>query len=405
MIKKNPYSHLDYGAMKKNNPNRAKRLQTLLESKAVHPAQFHFFVDGFNFFLRCQKEAERHADYVQWLFENWSDDYPTPDVKIDARVLAGVGRTLLYNAQSHITEQFIEMGKEVGHAFVSASDVFLAALWDDKSWMNREIEKVKDASAILDSYYIVDLFAAKPPSTKAIKRKISDKLKYYRGQEGDSGWRLLEENLELADERKVKNRFGRINDIGKYEQFIDHFNQRGLDRTNLAINRYDIGDDGGFWLKEKGVDAMLIMGMFDAKNDRETDAICLFSNDSDFYPVLQRIKEDTTRPLFLAVIDDGKPISKMLEQSVGEESVIKIKVNHNPSWPNWTDRDLEVYDGLEMTVSNVEAMDQMQEEMDASWASYETMMDAEFEARWANYKAEKSKTPQQRNDNSPKDAK
>jgi uncharacterized LabA/DUF88 family protein len=118
---------------------------------------------------------------------------------------------------------------------------------------------------------------------------------------------LLEENLELVRHRKVRSRFG-VNNIGEYEQFINSFNNRELDQTNFAVNRYDAGDDGGIWLKEKGVDAMLIMGMLDAKDDPDTDAICLFSNDSDFYPVLDRSKEESTRPLFLAVPNDGSPI-------------------------------------------------------------------------------------------------
>ena len=307
MAKKNPYSILDTGRLSKAlGSDWAEGTRVLLEGKTVHPVQFRFFVDGFNFYLRCQKEAERKAEYVLWLFENWSER-PVPDIVINADVLASIGRGFLSSAEDLIADKFIDMSEALDQSFVLASNIFTAARRLNSPLGETEIDRIKSASAILDPYYVVDIYAAKPPTTDELKRMILKKLRNQRGKNRESGRRLLEENLELVRHRKVRSRFG-VNNIGEYEQFINSFNNRELDQTNFAVNRYDAGDDGGIWLKEKGVDAMLIMGMLDAKGDPDTDAICLFSNDSDFYPVLDRSKEESTRPLFLAVPNDGSPI-------------------------------------------------------------------------------------------------
>lgn len=364
-----PHSVLDVnGGLAQKYPDWAEKIQGLIEGKPVHSVQFRFYVDGYRFYQDCEHEAKRQAGYVRWLFDNWSKK-PVPDLPINSDVLAAVGRQILQRAERCIAERFIEMGAATGQTFILATDVAVDAVGKITPDI---VERVNEASAILDPFYTVDIYAAKQPSVDDFQRRIKYALKYYRGTKGDSGWKRLEENYRLVEEGRYKNRFGTVRDFSEYEQFISQFEGgKAMEQTHLALCRYGAGDDGGLWQKEKGVDAMLFMGLFDAKNDPDTDAICLFSNDSDYYPILDRIKEETPRPLFLAVLDDGKSVSKMLRRAVGDDFVVKVKTNFLPWQKIAESREF-------MAAQDLNRMLEYEAEMEAKWEVIEAELDAHF---------------------------
>ncbi len=340
MTKKNPYSPLD--------PNRGigrlrsewkERIEKFVDGKPVLPVQFRFFIDGYKFYLDCHKEASHHADYVRRLYENWSE-HPTPKTPIDVEVLYSIGRGILQAAEDSITAKFIQLGTEAGETFIPAFDLALGALTTSST---RE-DKINTATAVIDPFYTVDIYAGEKPNIKGVQRRIWQNLKNYHGQKGDAGWELLQENSLLLQEGKYKNNSGIIKDCEEYEQFIQSFEVgRSLDQTHLAITRYDIKERGGIYLSEKGVDAKLILGLIEAKDASDTDAICLFSNDTDYYPILEWIKANTDTPVFLAVLDGHKSVSQELKKTVGNDGIIDVNARLLP----WT----EIRDSSEFEIA------------------------------------------------------
>jgi len=368
--KKNPHSALDpNGGLAQKFPAWGEKIQNLIKEKPVYPAQFQFFIDGYHFFLNCQHEARRQVEYVSWLFENWSEK-PVPDLKIDSIALAKVGHQLLGRAQGCIAERFVEMGNATDQTYILATEITVGAMGKVSPAI---VKRTKEASAILDPFYTVDIYAAEVPSVAAFQRRIEDAMKNYRGKRGDRCWELLKENHSLVTNGRFKNQFGEVN-FNEYEKFITHFEGgKAMGQTHLALYRYGTADDGGLWMKEKGVDALLIMGLIDAKDDPGMDAMCLFSNDSDFYPVLDRIKEETSQPLFLAVLDDGRYVSKMLTHSVGDDRVVKVKttLEHYPSWMD-LEEDLIAFDAAQYEKWQVECW----KEQAVEWETIQDDLDA-----------------------------
>ena len=102
---------------------------------------------------------------------------------------------------------------------------------------------------------------------------------------------------------------------GKREEKRDH-------DLKLAITRIDVASAGTISLGEKGVDAYLMLGLLDELDNSETSAMCLISNDSDYYPIVERIKETSLRPFFLASTVPIQRVSSALRQVVGKEWIV-----------------------------------------------------------------------------------
>ncbi len=331
MANKNPYSFLNpERRIFELHPEWGKNIQRFIKDKPVVPVQIRIFVDGFNFYLNCQREAKRKSEYVKSLYENYSKK-PAPETPIDAKILAEIGRWCLVMAQIDITDKLIGIGTNNDQSLISASEINIAAhqipirAKMKISYDSEREKRISEATAIIDPYYIVDIFSGDFPNIPLIQWVLKKNLKDYCGPDNDPQSLLLKENIELLHEGKYKNDKGDVRNINEYEQFIQLIeSNRDLDESHRAKTRFNIGGHGGVYLSEKGVDAKLILGMLEAKDAPETDIICLFSNDSDYYPILEHIKENSDIPTFLAVQNEYKFVSKALKETVGEENIIEI---------------------------------------------------------------------------------
>jgi hypothetical protein len=347
MQKPNPYSPLELRS--KLRPEWGSNIQKLAEGKKVRPLQFRFFVDGYNFYVGCKREVKRQEKYVRSLYEEWAE-HPAPPTPINAGVLAATGRELMRNAEAEILANILDteleatntkslrvteadinaesfdFGVSEKNPFVLASNIAISAL---NKGSPSELERIDAASVVIDPYYILDFYAGGKPDIERMKTDL-----WFQRKKGKIKTVQLEEGLKLLNEGKFKRGGNKVTDLNEYQKFVESFNDsRPLDQVHHAITRFDHIEGGTFKLSEKGVDAKLMLGLFDALEENNVDAICLFSNDGDYYPILERIKEvQPSLPVFVASLGDVKRVSRPLKEAVGEKFIIDVKSRRLP-WP------------------------------------------------------------------------
>jgi hypothetical protein len=367
MANKNPYSLLNPEArIYQRRPEWAERIQTLIEGKPIIPIQVRFFIDGYRFYKICQKEAKRQEEYVHWLYENWTNS-TVPDIDIGPEVLNNIGRQLIRASGESIVDSLINLNLDEGDSIILASDAVISAIEESSPKL---VERINDASAIIDPFSIVDIFGGAKPNIRDIQRRLWQDLHDYQGTKGDRGWKSIEENLKLLSEGKFRDKYNKIRNIEEYSQFINGFDvDAKLDQAHLAITKYQI-EGGRVALNEKGVDAKLILALIDAMDEKAADAMCLFTNDTDYYPVIERIKENTHIPVFLATLDGDYRLSRELRQIVGEEKIVNVNARRVP-WPEVSDSPVfELAEHQDYMYQFNEEMEERYKIIEAEWDEY-----------------------------------
>jgi hypothetical protein len=383
----NPYNSIEH--RNKLRPEWGTKIQKLAEDKQVKHLQFRFFVDGYNFYLGCQEEVRIQANYVRSLYKEWAE-HLTPQTPTDARVLATIGRELLRNVEESILTKVLnaELGAvDTKSLLITKADHYVNSFEFDVAEqlpyvlasyiaLNRNspeiLERIKAASVIIDPYYILDFYAGRTPNIEAMKSKL---WAQYKSGELDTIQHQRE--MKLLNEGKYRDQSGREKEIFEYQEFVESFAiSRPLDQVHKAMTRFDYIKGGAFKLSEKGVDAKLMLGLFDALEEGNVDAICLFSNDGDYYPILKRIKEDQpSLPIFVAAMGDVGRISGLLKDVVGEEFVIDVK-SRRPPWPEITES--KVFDNAQYNRS----WDEYRSDLEAEYEIIREDMDRHFIDEW-----------------------
>jgi hypothetical protein len=319
--------------------SRNEDYASLIGSKRRIPLKISFFIDAYHFYLSCQRLTKEKRDYyVKGLGR---DRIPTyvgfGDLPIEPET-AATGHAILDSLSRKIVDRMVQLyEKELGQSFYwlgrseKSRIVWESALGDDE-WIASEKKAIESADAVVDLEQTYNVYAGKSPTKSVLKRRYKGELEYGNIEEGSSAHQLLIENIKLADERKVKIAFR--NDpvsLDAYDNFLEELTKnyapeddRGSHRLELGITRVDVTNTGTVSLGEKGVDAYLMLGLLDELEVSETSAICLISNDGDHYPIVERMKELSSRPLFLGVTGDKKRVSSRLSSTVGDEWIVSL---------------------------------------------------------------------------------
>jgi hypothetical protein len=330
--------------------SRNEDYASLIGSKKRIPLKISFFIDAYHFLLSCRRlTEEKRYYYVKGLGR---DHIPTDvgfrDLPIEPET-AATGHAILDSLSRKIVDRMVQLSeKELGLSlyWLGRSEksriVWESALGDDE-WIASEKKAIESADAVVDLEQTYNVYAGKPPTKSYLKRVYKNKLREGNIDEGSFAHQLLTENIKLAEDRKLKTSFK--NDplnLDEYENFLEELTKnyafeddsgsqhyaneddRGSHRLGLGVTRVDVANTGTVSLGEKGVDAYLMLGLLDELENSETSAICLISNDSDHYPIVERMKEQSSRPFFLGVTGPKKRVSSSLRSTVGDEWIVPL---------------------------------------------------------------------------------
>ncbi len=215
---------------------------------------------------------------------------------------------------------------------------------------------IRECDGLVNTLTVMKVFAGRPPNPQSLRRQFKRALNSNRYEEGSAGYSLLIENIELSSEGKMKTVFER-NPISfsDYDDFLTDLVKYGEEEERkshsltYAITRIDVADAGTVSIREKGVDAHLMLSLLDELEESETSAICLISNDSDYYPIIDRAKKTSSKPFFLGSLVPNQYISSSLRRSVGDEWIVSVnsmKELKEISWHNSVEWLEEIYGDL-----------------------------------------------------------
>jgi hypothetical protein len=319
--------------------SRNEDYASLIGNKKRVPLKISFFIDAYHFLLSCRRlTVEKQYYYVKGMGRDHIPNYVRfGDLPIEPET-AATGHAILDSLSRKIVDRIVQQSeKELGLSlyWLGRSEksriVWESALGDDE-WIASEKKAIESTDAVVDLEQTYNVYAGKSPTKSYLKHVYKRELDGGTIDEGSLAHQLLTENIKLAEERKLKTAFQ--NDplsLGAYENFLEeltknyaHEDDRGSHRLGLGITRVDVANTGTVSLGEKGVDAYLMLGLLDELENSETSAICLISNDSDHYPIVERMKEQSSRPFFLGVTGDKKYVSSPLRNAVGNEWIVSL---------------------------------------------------------------------------------
>jgi hypothetical protein len=314
---------------------------SLIESKKHIPLKISYFIDAYHFFLNCQQLTKEKQDYyVKGKGRGHiPNDVGFGDLPTEPEN-AATGHAILDSLSRKIVDRMVQLSeKELGLslywsgrseknrvAFESA-----LGLLDDE-WMASTMNAIESADAVVNLEQTYNVYAGKSPTKSDLKRVYERELRNPNIKEGSRAYQRLTENIKLAEKRKLKIAFqSEPTSLDAYESFLEELTKnyvleddRGSHRLEFGITLVNVTNTGMVGLKEKGVDAHLMLGLLDELENSETSAICLISNDNDYYPIVDRMKKQSSRPFFLGVTDPKKFIAAQLRSSVGNKWIVSL---------------------------------------------------------------------------------
>lgn len=314
-----------------------EKINSLRSRKEIVPLRIVLFVDGWHFRLACETITKEKKN--MWVKSKQSHGFGTPSHPSTLPIapeLSWTGLAILESIANKISQRMIDLvTSELGQKLVPAYPRWTLSDMESQVEIKRRLNQMEECDALVDEIQLLKIYAAEPPSPTDLRKKFQGALNSGRYEKGSRGYNLLKENIELAAKRKLKPWHNkRPRNFEEYERFLHdlvHFTSRKESDENhqikFAITRIDVHthpETHGVTISEKGVDANLILGLLDELKNSKTSAMCLISNDSDYYPIVERIKETSTRPFFLGSTIPARTISSALRQTVGDEWIISV---------------------------------------------------------------------------------
>ena len=231
--------------------------------------------------------------------------------------LAKLTTSVLWEAERQIVQAYERGLAKSGHAVAAQRDLFSAALslsmgndFYEKSVASGYNGSFDKGSSFLDVKSDGQIFAPEPLDVSYHVRR----LKSLRARKPKETRNWLDQNIASIPDGRLIQRDGREIDFGFSQDFVDNLAQRlgGSSRSG----HYNIWWSERLSLKEKGVDADLIMKVMDDLLADEIEVFAFFTNDGDFAPLFERIRKSGKG---LVLCGAGPNISKDLRKYLHSE--------------------------------------------------------------------------------------
>lgn len=334
-------------------PEYEEEFEKIVSSKSIIPLKIVFFIDAWHFRLACRqltiqkKKIEIENSRRDGLF------FDPKKLNIDVE-LSATGHMLRDYFGIEITNRMVNLTSK--HLKRNLLPIPKMELKIYPNQFKKLCSDIRECDGLVNTLTVMKVFAGRPPNPQSLRRQFKRALNSNRYEEGSAGYSLLIENIELSSEGKMKTVFER-NPISfsDYDDFLTDLVKYGEEEERkshsltYAITRIDVADAGTVSIREKGVDAHLMLSLLDELEESETSAICLISNDSDYYPIIDRAKKTSSKPFFLGSLVPNQYISSSLRRSVGDEWIVSVnsmKELKEISWHNSVEWLEEIYGDL-----------------------------------------------------------
>ena len=281
-----------------------------------------FYIDGFNFWLMANNELKKDAEIMNQFFE-YAKLSPC-DLTITAERLADKAVSMIYKAADFIEDLFATLYTEAGVKATTSGKVYVNEL------LGKKLEH-ESCEAFIVTNQATDIFVGAPINRDRIRWILNKELQDTRRRGDSNSEAMLIENIALLDDGKLKNRSCVI-DLNSYEEFFDLIIEK-INNSDIkfGVTKHRVTGYDGVRLNEKGVDALLIMSVLDDIHNGGSNCFCFFTNDSDYFPVVERIKKANGIP-FLFYSNTNQRIARELISAFGNDFCVPIEL----SQPNFS---------------------------------------------------------------------
>jgi uncharacterized LabA/DUF88 family protein len=303
-----------------------------------------FFIDTYNFYLVCNEIATEQEQYIKAACA-WAGK-ESPKLTVNSAVVSEIAVSLLNWCERFLADKYAEFYRLRGDDVLTSHEIGMLAI--NLAYDKRKTSRETDTQQPTDMHQSVDppgelfrienkfegtLFAATPPDTGYLRRRLSQSLA--TKDEGSRAAQDIRQRLKLLDEGKIPNSF-KTYDMKMYQDFLRNLTDEtvGLD-SKFGYTRLNVDDYGGARISEKAVDTHLIMNVMDNLNDPKLGVLCLFTNDSDFYPLVERAKAHGKQ---VFIFNGAKRRAKKLEELVKPENFVSLKETVNSISLCWGDQ-------------------------------------------------------------------
>jgi uncharacterized LabA/DUF88 family protein len=304
-----------------------KEEERILEAFEKFNTQGLILVDGHHVMLEVLNDIDTfnnqiETDRYQRIFsqKNLENIWAKPDPILTANL---VGRALMTAVEDEVPYRIAEKIYS-GQKFAISRYRALSAI----SKADPEVHIDPDTHIVVDQHTDVAIFDTDMPDRSPELRKL-EKQWEFASRCGDNKKRYnIQKTMDLIKDKRFEfyveegtNRILPYDFKSQYLKVLTAEHTYGGAKEKLGYRKTQISNYGNFTSKEKQVDVQLTIAGVDAAHSDKIDWVCLVTNDSDYAPLIERLKK-ANKDVFLLGFGAPSRQAGLLKEAVGSSNIL-----------------------------------------------------------------------------------